>query len=346
MNVVFDSVVFLLSYPFASARQGGTQDTDNDTTTLTPAKDVMPDQNATSNRAGRENGDAATPTSAASSSVPNARGETRDHAREGRRVARNQVPKGHGGAQSVSDAAPTEENPADELDSAGDGRAARLRQPISAANRADLPSKGLSRQELSRQNDKLWEQVGDLEDVILNYTRQVERLEANREAQESLLLHQSKTLASLQQEVLANVDRHEPTFDESIVKAFVKVNRKIDALVRKPRRGAAQAPTAAMSLAKFAEAAPFEDWDERVLMSRWYDPQVRDITDRTPEVVSLLLRAVVWNILRRELFDPSRPFAVFGSSAAADTGHFFKRVFPDHGESWRHRLPLAKHGFC
>ncbi|KLU92191.1 hypothetical protein MAPG_11137 [Magnaporthiopsis poae ATCC 64411] len=144
-----------------------------------------------------------------------------------------------------------------------------------------------------------------------------------------------RDIAKLQEDALAHVDRHEPAFDGTVASAFHKVNRKINALVRRNvaasnRAGAAGSMReAVVTLDSFAQAVPLEQWGRRAVKPQWYDRRIAEVSQSDPAVRALMVRAMIWRFLKAELFDYSRPFAFLASNAADRLGLDFMDVFPN-----------------
>ncbi|KAL8403918.1 hypothetical protein RB594_008971 [Gaeumannomyces avenae] len=141
-------------------------------------------------------------------------------------------------------------------------------------------------------------------------------------------------IAKLQQEALAHVDRHEPAFDSTIASAFDKVNRKISALLRRNAAassnvGVGGEVTEVITLDKFAEAVLPKHWGRLAVKSEWHHQHVAEAWTSDPRVRALMLRAMVWNFLARELFDFKKPFAALNSTVTEDIGRHYMQVFPD-----------------
>ncbi|KLU87985.1 hypothetical protein MAPG_06975 [Magnaporthiopsis poae ATCC 64411] len=194
-------------------------------------------------------------------------------------------------------------------------------------------------EELRGLNDKLMNILRDKDELLrekdaylrerdselLKYSQEYSVIHAAWTVAEDKLAKQTELLTTLQQEALANVDRHEPTFDATVVSAFVKVNRAIDSLVRKGRKGV-------VTLLRFVEAegAATVSWREGALPDYCADTRVPEVAERTSEVLALMLRAMVWNMLGQRLFHAHRPFAAFASSTAGDLERSYQRIFVDH----------------
>ncbi|EJT68731.1 hypothetical protein GGTG_13696 [Gaeumannomyces tritici R3-111a-1] len=152
-------------------------------------------------------------------------------------------------------------------------------------------------------------------------------------------------IAKLQQEALAHVDRHQPAFDSTIVSAFDKVNLKINALVRRNAAassnvGVGGEVTEVITLDKFAEAVLLNHWGRLAVKSEWHHRHVAKAWRSDPRVRALMLRAMVWNFLARELFDFKKPFAALNSTATKDIGRHYMEVFldpitSDENAKWR-----------
>ncbi|KAL8366625.1 hypothetical protein RB595_010474 [Gaeumannomyces hyphopodioides] len=144
-------------------------------------------------------------------------------------------------------------------------------------------------------------------------------------------------IAKLQQEALAHVDRHEPVFDSTIASAFDKINRKINALVRRnatvSTRGDASTPPELTTLDKLAQVLPLEQWGKGAVKPQWYHQDVSRAWQSDHSVRALVLRAMVWNFLKRELFNDDRPFAVLGSIVSEAYRQYYTDVFPNHATS-------------
>ncbi|KAL8343655.1 hypothetical protein RB601_004257 [Gaeumannomyces tritici] len=141
-------------------------------------------------------------------------------------------------------------------------------------------------------------------------------------------------IAKLQQEALAHVDRHEPAFDSTIASAFDKVNRKISALLRRNAAassnvGVGGEVTEVNTLDKFAEAVLPYHWGRLAVKSEWHHWHVAEAWKSDPRVRALMLRAMVWNFLARELFDFKKPFAALNSTAAENMERHYMEAFPD-----------------
>ncbi|KAL8393634.1 hypothetical protein RB595_003390 [Gaeumannomyces hyphopodioides] len=165
----------------------------------------------------------------------------------------------------------------------------------------------------------------DRDSELRKYSRDYSLVHTAWTVAEDKLAKQTELLTTLQQEALANVDRHEPTFDATVVGAFVKVNRTINSLVRKGRKDV-------VTLVRFVEAegAATVPWREGTLPDYCADTRVPEVAERTSEVLALMLRAMVWSVLGKRLFAALSPFAAFGSKTAQLLDQSYKRMFVNH----------------
>jgi hypothetical protein len=182
------------------------------------------------------------------------------------------------------------------------------------------------RRELKQRKAELKEALRQKDEVLSLYEKQSSTINSQWEEQERELVElrqRSALLGRLQQEMLSRVDQHEPTFDKNIQDAFIKVNSKMTALVRRGRGG--------LTLFRLAESTlPFTAWSKSAVRRSWYNPQAREIADLTDSALRLLLRLVVWNFIGQQLLDRARPFAIFGSPVAKRLQEAYEEMFPDY----------------
>jgi len=124
----------------------------------------------------------------------------------------------------------------------------------------------------------------------------------------------------LQNEVLANVDRFQPTFDTTLVDKFRMLQGAIGRLTNK-------------ELTKAVKLDTWASWEESVL---WPD-SVNETAAKSGLAKGeekLLVRQAVWKFLVEALFDRARPFASFGGASGELASRFaFDKLFPDHGNT-------------
>ncbi len=187
---------------------------------------------------------------------------------------------------------------------------------LEAAQTKSYHSEQLTTQELARAHQDLARRQGEVAQ-LRPLVNEVEKLKIDI----TRLRRAEEALGTLQKEVLAGVDRHEPAFDEAVLKEFIGVNGKISALIK--YQGA---------FFKKAAAVSFEGWGEGAIWKGAYNVEIEAVKARDKRVVKQLLRLVVWRFLGRRLLDRERPFRCFGSNLAKNLDEDYHLMFKGVGE--------------
>ncbi|CAM1509098.1 Fc.00g028370.m01.CDS01 [Cosmosporella sp. VM-42] len=170
----------------------------------------------------------------------------------------------------------------------------------------------------------LEERNGQFTKWLLEYSQEKSIWEEDkRELQH--LQKSAEMFKKLQEEVLASVDRHEPTFDEKIHAQFIQINGKINTAIRSPGKN--------LSLFKMFASTPFDGWTEDALPSYCYNSSSPLVSVEDKTVVKLLMRLAIWNFIDRTLFDRGNPFAVYASSPARSLSDDYRGMFGDDYET-------------
>lgn len=121
-------------------------------------------------------------------------------------------------------------------------------------------------------------------------------------------------LDQLQTEALASVDRFQPTVDETIVSAFRKIELKM-------------APVLSL-LGKQKLIVEPEFWAQEAEMLMWditKATSTRPLDYANKEQRKKVLRAIVWKLLKQELFE--HPFSAFDSEMADHLNSAYKKLW-------------------
>ncbi|KAF2463991.1 uncharacterized protein BDR25DRAFT_362203 [Lindgomyces ingoldianus] len=147
-------------------------------------------------------------------------------------------------------------------------------------------------EKLQNENDSLKKQVASLNEIQCNwegYNREIEIMRSR--------------LAQLQSEALSGVDRFQPEFDETIVKAFGKIEVKM-----KPILTLLGKQTSKFEPEAWAEKA------EKLMWSGCKDRSKKPIDYADKEMRKKAIRGILWLVLKRDLF--KKPFKAFGGDIA------------------------------
>lgn len=211
------------------------------------------------------------------------------------------------------------------------------------ASKDALATKKQLLEEVTRQRDDLKEQVGPLEsetnelsscvlalkDVLRGRDEELQsyKVALKQRDQEwgadriklEELKKSAEMLKTLQQQVLAGVDRHEPTFDETIHSRFIIVNAKINSAVRTGGKG--------LNLYSLFASTPFNEWTQNAIPSHSYNSKSPILSVNDKRTVKLLMRLAIWNFVKKTLFNRENPFAVFGASVADNLTEDYVTMF-------------------